>query len=152
MGRDGLGAELGRLISEASAALTHLDAETLEALNRKAATLQGMALGGLGSKGFAGAAELEARVRVFAAMVKASRENLTILERAGSQKTLSQKQYGQHAFGIEHELAFPDKTPAAGLFQSFGLYNDADAGGSIWPPPGSGRPARIDAARSRWRT
>jgi hypothetical protein len=116
---------LAALISEASSALAHLDAPALEELGRKAEALATLNLGASGVKDQAIVPVLEARFRVFAALLKATGENLATLQRAEARDPLNTQTYGRR--GYEQELA------PRGLFESFGMYDDADVNGSIWP-------------------
>jgi hypothetical protein len=70
-----LDVELCRLLDEATGALSRLDVETLEAVERRAAGLR--VLSGMGLS-----AELASRHRVFGSVVRATGENLAVLERA----------------------------------------------------------------------
>jgi hypothetical protein len=114
------GAELARLISDASSALAHLDAKALEDLGRKAESLSTFNLGGAGVRDTALIPVLEARYRVFAALLKATGENLATLQRAEAQDSMADGGYTQ-------SLA------PRGLFESFGMYDEADVNRSIWP-------------------
>jgi hypothetical protein len=127
-------AELARLVEEASAALTILDADTLDELGRRAEALAAMNLGASSLDDRAIIPVLEARFRKFSAVLKATSENLAILERANGQEIFGQEIFGQERFGMRRGTAM-EGYPAAqrGLFESLGLYDDADGGSSIWP-------------------
>ena len=83
--------ELGRLLLEATDALSRLDAEALGNIEQRALNLQ--ALIADGARIFA-LPELQARHRVFAAVVAATGENLGVLERVGAANP-----YGRFAGG-----------------------------------------------------
>jgi len=68
---------------------------------------------------------LEARFRVFAALLKATGENLATLQRAESHDPLNTETY--YAGRLGHGVA------PRGLFESFGMYDDGDVNSSLWP-------------------
>jgi len=113
------------LIAEASSALAHLDAAALEELGKKAEALASLDLGSSGVPDRAQIPVLEARFRVFAALLKATGENLAILQRAEAQES-----FGRDRFAVE---SFGHPGAPRGLFESFGMYDDRDVHSSIWP-------------------
>lgn len=130
-------AELARLVEEASAALTVLDADALDRLGRRAEALAALNLGASSVNDRAVIPVLEARFRLFSKVLKATSENLTTLERADGKEIFGQEVFGQERFGLRRGAAM-ENYPAAqrGLFESLGLYDDADGGSSIWPRAG----------------
>ena len=78
--------ELSRLIGEATAALSVLDAGALERLGRKVQALAA-ANEGTAVSSRAEVPELEARFRVFAQVLTATGENMAALERARARGT-----------------------------------------------------------------
>jgi hypothetical protein len=121
------GAELARLIADASSALAHLDADALEEFSRKAETLSAFDLGGAGVRDAALIPVLEARYRVFAALLKATGENLATLQRAEAQDSMV-------------NIGYARTMAPRGLFESFGMYDEADINQSIWPLDRTGKP------------
>jgi hypothetical protein len=121
------GAELARLIADASSALAHLDADALEELGRKAKTLSAFDLGGAGVRDEALTPVLEARYRVFAALLKATGENLATLQRAEALESMTDAGYAR-------------TMPSLGLFESFRMYDEADINRSIWPVDRTAKP------------
>jgi len=73
--------ELGRLLVEATDALSRLDYDTLGDLERRALNLHTLLAEGARLQALPA---LQARHRVFAAVVAATGKNLAVLERAGS--------------------------------------------------------------------
>ncbi len=86
------------MIAEASAALIQLDADALEELARRAASLaaQVSALGATHA-----APGLEAPRRLFAGIVQATGENLAVLRRAEAREMAERTGFGRAAFGLE---------------------------------------------------
>ena len=72
---------MGRLLSEATGALARLDADALVELERRALDLKALMAGGAEVLALP---ELQARYRVFAAVVASTGENLGVLERVGA--------------------------------------------------------------------
>ncbi len=73
--------ELRAVLAEATDAVARLDTRALSELEQRARALQAMIAGGAG---MCVSAEIAARHRVFAAVVRATGENLAILEGARS--------------------------------------------------------------------
>jgi hypothetical protein len=126
---------LAHLIGEATEALSHLDAEALEEIGRRAGTL---AHGGAGTSSGAMVPVLEHRFRLFAALLRATGDNLATLRRAKSRQSYGAESFGRQSFGANEALPLngygsPRALPARGLFESFGLYSEAEADASIWP-------------------
>ena len=131
-------ATLARLISEATEALSHLDASALEELGRRAEALGALDLGGGGMKSPAMVPVLEHRFRLFSALLQATEENLATLRRAESRESFGSRSFGRQGFGASEVLPLngygpSEGLPPRGLFESFGLYSEEDAVDSIWP-------------------
>ena len=69
------------MLVEATDALARLDSDALEELERRAVKLQALIVGGVSAMALS---EIAARHRVFAGVVKATGENLGILDRVAS--------------------------------------------------------------------
>lgn len=147
------GATLARLLAEATEALAHLDAPELEELGRRGEAMAALDLGSAGVVGEASVPVLEHRFRLFAALLKATGENLATLRRAQSQdsrgaSTFGDASFGGRAFGNGEGLPLNGyvgsrNSAPRGLFESFGLYSEEDAAESIWPR------GRVAQARAR---
>ena len=72
---------------------------------------------------------LKSRLGGFAAILKATGENLATLQRAEDQERFG----GEWGGRGERLNATSYQGPPWGLFESFGLYNDAAGTMSIWP-------------------
>ncbi len=150
---DEAAATLARLISEATEALSHLDAAALEELGRHAEALAGLDLGNAGVTSRAMVPVLEHRFRLFAALLKATGDNLATLQRAEAQNSPVGPPFGDPRVGMQafrpgeslpqHGYERPRGVPPRGLFESFGLYSEEEADASIWPR------GRIAQARER---
>jgi hypothetical protein len=140
---DDAAATLARLIAEATEALSHLDAEALEELGRHAEALAGLDLGNAGVTSRAMVPVLEHRFRLFAALLKATGDNLATLRRAEARKSPDGPPFGDPR--LRGQDLWPDESlrvngyergrgvPPRGLFESFGLYSEEEADDSIWP-------------------
>jgi hypothetical protein len=92
---------------------------------------------------------LEHRFRLFAALLKATGDNLATLRRAESRESFGTEPFGRRGFGASEVLPLngygpPSGQPPRGLFESFGLYSEEEANDSIWP---RGRLAQARARR-----
>ncbi len=139
---------MARLISEATEALSHLDAAVLEELTGRAQALSELDLGGAGVNSGAMTPVLEHKFRLFSALLKATGDNLATLRRAESQqssevRSLGDRSFGRQGFGANDALPLKGYGPPRGLFESFGLYSEEGAVDSIWPR------GRMEQARSR---
>jgi hypothetical protein len=139
---------LARLIAEATDALSHLNAAALEEIGCRAEALTALDLGGAGVTDRAMVPVLEHRFRLFAALLKATGDNLATLRRAESRESFGAEAFGRRGFGASEVLppggyGPPGQMPARGLFESFGLYSEEEANDSIWPR------GRLAEARAR---
>ena len=111
-----------------------LDADTLDRLALRAQGLAGLTLGAADFDDRDDIPVLKERFRTFSAVLKATSENLITLQRADDTQVFGQEIFGQERFGLRRGAAmegYPDAQ--RGLFESLGLYDDADGGSSIWP-------------------
>lgn len=143
----GLAAELDRLVSEALAALTILDADVLENLGQRAGALAALNLGGAAVDAKNMVPLLTSKIRTFSAVLQATSENLVTLQRADGHEVFGQARLGTdegtafegyaaaqrgvfEGFGQER---FARREGQGGLFESLGLYDDSEGRRSIWP-------------------
>ena len=136
---------MARLIAEATEALSHLDAAALEELGVRAEALAALNLGGAGVSSRAMVPVLEHRFRLFAALLKATGDNLATLRRAESKELFGPESFSRQGFHAIETLPPTGYAPPRGLFESFGLYGDEEADDSIWP---RGRMAQARARRA----
>jgi hypothetical protein len=143
---DDAGASLTRLIEEATESLKHLDAGALEERGRRAEAMAALNLGGAGVSSRAMVAVLEARFRLFTALLKATEDNLATLRRAETQESFGAESFGRQGFGASGALPLNGYAAPRGLFESLGLYGEEEAVDSIWP---RGRVAQARARANR---